>query len=289
MQRNFPGRVLAPVILSCALAACGDAPTMPRDPLPAPARSSASFASTLDVGSGTITLWDEGGVGYTLDGARSEIRVTDGSTIELSQSDLATAVNAFVMTLEGDQLSRSLAASPPPTNTACELGWETCERNDLFLVDGGGLPVIGAPVDGGEQTSFLTQSSCRDIAMSIFDASQTHRQRRTEVTEAYHVAPRLGVGSVGLRVRFSDLPGAAQRAEVAVANQAKSTTQLNVLAVLYSTYNCWSNSWPGAVGSTTIPGMPGFTKVCRTSTEDFELSNGIIVRREVTVCEVRMQ
>lgn len=295
MQIIDRGRRLASVLLLTALAACSDATGPDADPptaAPIALRPSASY-SGVDSYLGTITLWDAEGVAYTLDGRAGTIRASDGTIIVLTPSEVATAVNAFTFAYEGDQLAYRLATSPPPpAYDECVYGGDTCYRNDIMGTQPGVSPPPAVEAFfADEDVASVTQWTCNSMAIAIYAATVEHRRRRADVEGLLRGIRilRPSMSQDGVRLRLVDLGDIARRFEVAAAMQAQSTIQLNILAGMYRTYGCAGGDWPGSVGSTFVPTMPGIVKNCRSDVYEIELADGTKVTREVTVCDTRMQ
>lgn len=325
MRSTVTGRALAaPALLLIALAGCADdGPTSPTRARHVPRTAPlASFASAVDAA--TITVYDDYGVGYTLDPARAEIRSSDGYIFELTASDLANATTAFVGAYEGDRAASTLAAAPPPpTSTDCELGLSTCDHQ-WDVSDGGASPFVpeegaesstapspsgvlirrsdagapGAPLaaapdaDLGAAPLYLAGGSCQDIAGAIYDATVNHRATRDGVLNVLKGAAAVTVTSVsyGIRIRLANIQGLAFKLEVAAHDQLVATTQLNVLATLYASYGCWTGSWgSGTVGGTSVAAPSTISKVCHTETWEISFDGGNTwSKQEVQVCEYRM-
>ncbi|MFL5580809.1 MAG: hypothetical protein ACJ8AO_10575 [Gemmatimonadaceae bacterium] len=325
MRSTVTGRALAaPALLLIALAGCADdGPTSPTRARRAPPTAPlASFASA--VGAGTVTVYDDYGVAYTLDPARAEIRSSDGYIFELTASDLANATTAFVGAYEGDRAAGTLAAAPPPTtSTDCELGLSTCDHQ-WDASDGGGSPFVpeegaasstvpapsgvlirrsdaaapGAPLaaapdaDLGAAPLYLAGGSCQDIAGAIYDATAHHRATRDGVLNVLKGAAAVNVTAVsyGIRIRLANIQGVAFKLEVAAHDQLVATTQLNILATMYASYGCWTGSWGGGtVGGTSVAAPSIITKVCHSETWEISFDSGNTWNtQEIQVCEYRM-
>ena len=303
----------APALMTIMLAAaCADAPTAPPAArAPSPPRPLASLSSSADASA--LTIWDEDGTRYTLYPSLSEIHASDGTVFELTATELADAMNAFLAAYEGDQTSNALASPPLPSEPGCGVVLDGCTPEYGYSVGGPGPepvpddgtwptptpdtvivrrvdPGAATPPSGGEGASYFV-GSCQDIATAIYDANLRHRASRGAVINVLKTAVAVTVASnnFDLRIKIANIQGLGFKLETAAHDQLTRTTQLNVLATLYSAYGCWSSSWgsAGTVGGTPVPPPSPLFRNCRKEFWEVYL-NGAYVLREVFVCEYYM-
>jgi hypothetical protein len=287
---------------------------------PSPHRPAASLGSYTDGSS--LTIWGYDGIGYTIVPSRSEIYATDGNVFELDASELADAMTAFLAAYEGDRAVNSLASAPPP-NIDCRVLIDGCPPEYAYSVPGagpapipgdGGVPLPPPPASGfvvrrADPTTAATLPSlpaadfdaadlqyvgCSDIAGAIYDATARHRTSRDAVINVLKGALVLRAAvayETGLKISLGSIQGLSFKLELAAHEQLTSTTQLNILATLYSAYGCWGGAWgtPGSVGGTYFPPVSPVYKTCHTEVWDVSADGGRTwSSRAVQVCEYYM-
>jgi len=317
MRCTHSGRALAAPALTfiLLLGACADAPTSPPSPrAPAAPRPQAGLSSYTN--GSELTVWDEDGTAYTLRPSLSEIHSSDGTVFELTPSELADAMTAFVAAHEGDQTSNALAAATEPRNGECAVVPTACLE---YPYDAGGPVPTPVPLDGlsplpppgvggfvarrAESGDSLPSAdfdadrlqylgSCVDIANAIYDATLQHRESRGAVLNVLKSAVSLTVATNGfsLRVKLANFQSLGFRLENAAHYQLTRTTQLNILAGLYGAYGCWYGGWgSGSVGSSYLVPPPPVYRSCRREMWFISVDGGSTwTQREVQVCEYYM-
>ena len=321
MRCTHRGRALAApaLMLVSLLSACSDAPTSPAvSRSPEPRRPLASLGSYTDGSS--LTVWDAAGTGYTVIPSLSEIHTTNGYVFVLNASELADAMTAFVAAYEGDRAANALASAPPP-RSGCGPVITDCPPEYAYSLPGGapapipydGVSPLPPPSVGGllvrradrvapaalpttdfDGAGLQYVGSCADIAGAIYDATLQHRSSRNAVLDVLKGALAVRVAAAyesGLKVSLANIQGLGFKLETAAHEQLSSTTQLNILATLYSAYGCWGGSWgsAGSVGGSYFPPPAPVYKLCHRETWEVSTDGGgSWAPQEVTVCEYYM-
>lgn len=288
-RRNLQGRVSL-LFAVLGIMSCADPTTATRAAL-APG-SARAFVSSVD--GSTISISDVDGTAYVFDGAAKELRVSDGTVIEIPDELVATYANGFMDIVISDSYANQLTTNPPPEGEGHggPCGALPCESaiGPNVVVDtlskshsGMGKPVYGTQViwpkvnpksqsekkNGGVTTATY---SCSDLADNINGAAYFYRQSRPSLFGAIKSAISSS-GVTGAAALISKSTWLAVSASVGsyFINHSVDRLNLQISVVLYNSQGC-TEYYSHQVSSMVLGG--GLYLSCTSEYVTLQLAHG---------------
>jgi hypothetical protein len=210
-------------------------------------------STILSSSAGTRAHRATNGILFTLDHRQSTLTATGGKPVHLSREmmtrlekdfDLMKVVEERRIHFQAQPRYRQLGKARPSASTRlirAAVGRSTgpFAPSTRSAQLGSMAPRLSADIYDGMDESGV---SCLEIAQAIYAEQPIYDHARDQLDEALFELSQAGArGEWGVE----DFEAAAL-AEVAEWNYQAELSKMNFLAVMYNSYNCWSNDWTDA-------------------------------------------